>query len=141
MELWGVLWLLLARISLNRAQLKRQRTGAMGPTQGIVQELTCPMDGGEQEPASVNRDCPYPLLPWALLLALVGVLALYLLFARGQRGAEPGPEGDASLERALLRDIASVLHVIRPRLWQIAQAQQQQRRRQRSRDRGARKGH
>lgn len=76
--------LLLARVSLNQAQLRRQRTSAMGPAPGPAQVLICP-DGGEQEPATLDRDCPYTLLPWALLLALVGVLALYLLFTRGPR--------------------------------------------------------
>ncbi|KAM6453328.1 uncharacterized protein PHA67_019233 [Liasis olivaceus] len=75
--------LFLAWVSANRAQLKRQRVSELERALGDMPEPACPLGSSAQQGGS-SADDPFPLLPWALLLAFSGSFIFYLLFAKEQ---------------------------------------------------------
>ncbi|XP_077171184.1 uncharacterized protein LOC143826322 [Paroedura picta] len=124
MELWGCSLLLLAMLFMNQAQLKRQRFRELDPVRGEIPRFPGSPGTGEPWFALGGVDCPFSLPMWALLMGLSGSAALYVLRFRGRGGVAPGPAPEAQPEEAFLRDVATVLAIIRGRLSRAAQEQQ-----------------
>ncbi|CAI5791594.1 Hypothetical predicted protein [Podarcis lilfordi] len=156
MGLWRSSLFFLAWILATPAHSRRQRVSELGPDQGEPQEEACSLGIGGGWLASDDCTLPL-LLVLSGALALIYVflfkgqrdwaaalknrfysLARFLPcclkdgslphFFRGvSKGAEAAADQDARLDESLLREVSSILQVIRHRLWEVVQDRRKQR--------------
>lgn len=123
MERWGCWLLLLATLSVNQAQLKRQRFRELDPVRRGMPRFPGSPGAGEHWFATSDGDCPFSLPLWALLVGLSGTVALFVLRFRGRGVRKPRLSsrwascwGSGAVSWSLLQTICAGSHHSTP--WQ-----------------------